>query len=172
VLEALPTRYWLHEKIEQQRIVQLATSVQGTVYVLGTRRGKVKCQTCGTLVMEYQGTKQTAGISDLVIIMPKARYLSAAGTAIDEDGAEYDRGQHFGPCLLFFEAKSPERAKLKNSGMSTEQCEFRDLIVALGIEGVEHCVGTYDAFIAWCCAHGYCRVDAFPHYRQPKAVNA
>jgi len=152
-----------HEKIEQSRIVQLATSVQGTVYVLGTRRGRVKCPSCGTFVQEYQGTKQTAGISDLVIFLPRARYLSDAVPGIGINPAS---AQYFGPCLLFLEAKS------KDGRMSPAQRAFRDLVVGLGIERVEHCVGTYDDFIRWCCAHGYCRVDSFPHYRQPKAVSA
>lgn len=142
------------EKVEQQNIVQLAQSVQGKVYVLGTRRGKVKCPTCGTWVQEYQGTKQTAGISDLVMLLPTARYAKPGTIAT-----------LYGPCLLFFEVKS------ETGRLSPEQRAFRDLVVSLGIERVEHCVGTYDAFIAWLAEHGYVRYDSFPHYRQPKAVN-
>lgn len=143
------------EKVEQANIVQLAAILGGTVYVLGTRRGRVKCPGCGTLVREYQGTKQTAGISDLVIFLPMARYPKPGTIAT-----------LCGPCLLFFEAKSATGRR------SPEQVHFAELVLSLGIERVEYCVGTYDAFIAWACARGYCRAEQFPYYRQPKAVGA
>lgn len=49
------------ESAEQQHIVQLARSLGGRVYVLGTKRKRT----------DFQGTCQTPGVADLVVFLPR-----------------------------------------------------------------------------------------------------
>lgn len=131
------------EKVEQDHVVQLVERVlQGKVYVLGTKRPKgSKCPSCGTFVQEYQGTRQTPGVSDLLCFLPPRP------------------GWPFHGRLVMVEAKSAE------GRMSSEQVEYQAWCRRVGID---HVVGTYDAFIAWCLQERYLTQNQVPHYRLPK----
>lgn len=59
------------EKHEQADTQRLLLALGAAVYVLGTRRpGGRPCPTCGTVVPESQGTRQTAGLPDLLAFLP------------------------------------------------------------------------------------------------------
>ena len=141
------------EKTEQAHIVQLLRSIGGAAYVMGTTRRRG----------DHPGTMQTPGIPDLMAFLPIARNRISAGFAIDEDGAAYERGQNFGPCLLFIECKAA------GGKMRPEQHAFKS---HCEIAKVAHLVGGLDAAIAWLTQHGYVNANQFPHYRQPKGVTS
>jgi hypothetical protein len=145
------------EKAIQSQGVSLLKSVGGAVYVTGTRRPRG----------DFQGTCMTPGIPDVLAFLPVARdrmdpdFVSRA-TLSDRVKAR-DAGYFFGPCLLFWEAKAP------GGRMSGDQQAFQ---LHCDVAKIAHVVGDLDALIAWLVAHGYCRSESFPHYRQPKAVSA
>lgn len=134
-----------HEKVEQAHILQLAAVIGAKYYVLGTRRSRGKaCPSCGTFVPEDQGTRQTPGISDLVLFLKRPPALT-----------DYEHAR----LLLFWETKSSSGRR------SADQDEFASWAADAG---VAYGCGTYNDFIAWCVRYGYCKTDQFPHYRQPK----
>lgn len=131
------------EAIEQQNIVGTVARLGGKCYVLGTKRGLVKCVTCGSLTPEHQGTKQTAGVSDVLAFIP------------------YRVGE-FAAVLLFIEAKAPSRARTKDAGLSPDQVEFRDWCARAC---QEHIVGGFNVFADWLIRKGIVKETAFAHYR-------
>lgn len=141
------------EKAEQSHIVQLLRSIGGAVYVMGTHRRRD----------DHHGTMQTPGIPDLMAFLPIARNLISAGIGIDDDGAAYERGAKFGPCLLFVECKAV------GGRLRPEQQAFQ---LHCDVAKVAHVVGGLDAVIAWLTAHGYVNATQFPHYRQPREGSA
>jgi hypothetical protein len=60
----------LDEKAEQAQILTLVAALGGVAYVLGTRRAQF-CGVCGGRNQD-QGTRQTPGIADLLVILPPA----------------------------------------------------------------------------------------------------
>lgn len=131
------------EAIEQQNIVRTVAQLGGKCYVLGTKRGLVKCVTCGSLTPEHQGTKQTPGVSDVLAFIP------------------YRAGE-FSAVLVFVEAKAPGRARTKNAGLSPDQVEFRDWCQRAC---QEHLVGGFNVFANWLIERGIVKETAFAHYR-------
>lgn len=131
------------EKHEQAAIVQLLRSIGAAVYVLGTRRPAGKpCPTCGTFVPEHQGTRQTPGLPDLYVVLPR-------------------RDSAYARDPLWIEVKAAA------GRLSEEQQTFQTL-ADLGRVG--HVVGGIDAVIAWLVDRGYLRTGQVPHYRLPAAA--
>ena len=118
------------EKVEQAHILQLIASVGGTAYVLGTRRPKG----------DYQGTRQTPGVPDVIAFVPKPTM----------------RG-HGMQIALFIEVKRSVGGRL-----SPEQSAFRD---HCRFSGQEHVVGGLNAVIAWMVQNGVITDRQVPHYR-------
>lgn len=116
------------EKTEQAHIVQLLVSIGAAVFVLGTRRP----------AGDYQGTRQTPGIPDLVAFLPSTR--------------EHGTRQVWIEC------------KAAGGRLRTAQQDFKALCECAN---VAHIVGTFDDVIAWLTAHAYVNANQFPHYRQP-----
>ena len=119
------------EKTEQANGVRLLYAIGcPRVYVLGTRRAKG----------DYQGTRQTPGISDVICFLP--RVLG----------------------VLFWEVKA------KGGKPSEAQAELAELVTACQTAGlgIHYCVGTYDDLIAWLTAFGLLKADQVPHYRLPR----
>lgn len=140
------------EKTEQAHIQQLLTSIGGMVYVLGTRRSRGKpCPKCQTFVPEDQGTRQTAGVADLIAFLPP-RPTDPRNLL-----PEFRTGR---PVLLFVECKAD------GGRLSPEQRVFRNH--CLDAE-VAHVVGGLNAVIAWLIPRHYVKAEQFPHYRQPAA---
>lgn len=136
------------EKVEQGHVIQLAVSLGGKVYVLGTRRPRGKaCPKCGTFVEEYQGTRQTPGISDLLIFLPIRGAVEGQAQAL----------------LVFDECKK------QGGQLSPAQREFREWCRRAA---QHHISGGLDAFIAFTVAQGLTKATQFAHYRQPPAVPA
>jgi hypothetical protein len=150
------------EKTEQAHIQQLLTSIGGMVYVLGTRRSRGKpCPNCQTFVPEDQGTRQTAGIADLVAFLPPRPKYEPMD--VDEETGSFSRFQAGRPVLLFVECKA------EGGRLSIEQRAFRDLCIDAEIA---HVVGGLNAVIAWLVPRHYVKAENFPHYRQPAAMNS
>jgi hypothetical protein len=110
------------EKAEQAAIVRLLASLGAKVYVLGTRRP----------AGDYQGTRQTPGLPDVLAFLP----LHAARRGHFEQSRE----------LLAIEVKA------KGGRLRPEQVVFRELCQQAS---VAHVVGGLDAVIAWLTARGY-----------------
>ena len=104
------------EKVVQQQIVQALTSVGGRVWVLGTRRPRG----------DYQGTRQTPGLPDLIAFLPPQKWLRRT--------------------LLFVEVKAAKGRLRPEQRHFQELCAFAD---------VEHIVGGLDAVLAWLAREGY-----------------
>lgn len=132
------------EKTVQHHIASLLASVGGRVYIIGTRRPKG----------DYQGTRQTPGIPDLMAFLPNWR-ARAASNACQEEGWVSDADQTL---LLFVEVKAaggrlrPEQAQFKAHCMHAH---------------VAHVVGGLDDVIAWLVEEGHLKPDNVPHYRLP-----
>ena len=132
-----------HEAIEQRHIVELTQKLGGREWVLGTRRGQVKCKHCGERTPEHQGTKQTPGVSDLLLFVP------------------VPNGVRKQLVLLFCECKA------NGNTLTKEQREFREFCLAAS---QEHIVGGLNEFYAWLLHHGVVREHQVPHYRLPGAT--
>lgn len=129
-----------HEKVEQQHVVDLVGKIGGRVFVLGTRRGHVRCLHCGKDTPEHQGTKQTPGVSDLLLFVP------------------VPTGVRKQLVLVFFECKA------NGNTLSKAQREFRDLCVAAS---QEHITGGLNDLYAWLLQHQVVREHQVPYYRLP-----
>lgn len=128
------------EKTEQSHIVQTIALLGGKSYVLGTRRGTVRCINCGKQTPEHQGTKQTAGVSDVLAFLPLVNAPVGSPRAV----------------LVFVEVKAAR------GRMSTEQQEFREW----SLHACQaHVVGGFNAFADWLIERGICKETAFAHYR-------
>lgn len=136
------------ESIEQTNIVRTVEMLGGKCYVLGTKRGTVRCIHCAKPTPEHQGTKQTPGVSDVLAFLPH-RKLATPSTV-----------------LVFVEVKAEARANHKHGGMSAEQVEFREWCLAAA---QHHVVGGFNAFANWLIAQGFCSEQSFAHYRVAKA---
>lgn len=124
------------EKYEQATIVQLLEAVGGRVYTLGTRRRRgANCPACGTFVAEHQGTRQTPGLCDLLVYLPRRR-----------DWSQLWR-------LLLVECKAAE------GRLSPAQQDFRALAIGAG---VDHITGDAVAVEAWLRAQGYLKAEEPP----------
>lgn len=123
------------EKVQQSHIVQLLRGLGGQVYELGTRRARG----------DYQGTRQTPGLPDVLAFLPPSPRLSDP-LRIPRPYAQ----------LLMVEAKR-EGGKVRPA-----QREFQDWC---GRSGIHHVLGTYDAVVGWCIQHGYLKPESVPHYR-------
>ncbi len=140
------------EKAEQAAIVELAQTFGGLVWVLGTRRGRGKpCPKCGTFVAEHQGLRQTPGHPDLEIYLPTPAPLAPRVNPSS-------RGRR----LLFWESKAP------GGRPSDEQTAYAELARAAGID---HGMGTFDDFVSWAIAEGYCR-EIQPPFPLPREAHA
>jgi len=112
---------------EQNAGVQLLRFLKAAVYVSGTRRPKG----------EYQGTRQTPGIPDVMAILP-----NLAG-------------------VVFWEAKA------SGGRMSPEQLAFRVIVEQYEEAGlpVYHVLGGSGALVALLLRLGLVKADQVPHYR-------
>jgi len=125
------------EKHEQAQILKLLLSMGAMVYVLGTRRPRGRnCPRCGLFLEESQGTRQTPGISDLLVFLKDPHAVG-------------------GRTLVWIECK-------RHGGRLTEaQQTFRETCLAAQID---HVVGDLDDVIAWLIRAGYLREDQVGHY--------
>jgi hypothetical protein len=132
------------EKYQQHDGLKLLASMGADFYVLGTRRSRGKpCPKCKTFVPEDQGTRQTEGISDVLIFLPL------------QPGASHR-------VTLWWEAKHADGGRL-----SPAQVRFADLCRQAA---QEHCAGPLAALYAWLVEHGYLDRNRVPHYRLPMGV--
>ena len=127
------------EKAEQAHIIQTIRTLGGTVYEIGTKRPKG----------DYQGTRQTPGIPDLVVFLPL--------TKMGPDGC----------CTVWRQVWI--EVKAAGGRLRPEQAAFRDLSLAAC---VDHIVGGLDAVIAWLMREGYLNRDQVAHYRLPVEASA
>ena len=120
------------EKHEQAAGVGLLRYCQAAVYVSGTARRKG----------DYQGTNQTAGIPDVLALLPR----------------------NLG--VLWWEAKS------RRGKPSPEQEAFRAIVSGYEAAGlpIYHCLGPYDALRAKLVGIGLLRPDQVPHYALPASA--
>lgn len=107
------------EKLEQAAIVKLLRMVGASVYVLGTRRARG----------DYQGTRQTPGLPDLIAFVP-----DHSRTFVDQNRT-----------LLMVEVKAP------NGRPSDPQVEFCAHCQAAH---VAHVMGGVDAVLDWLTTRG------------------
>ena len=117
------------EKTEQSSGCRLLLTLGAALYVLGTRRPKG----------EYQGTRQTPGISDVIAFLPRTKGV------------------------VFWEAKASD------GRLRPEQWAFRTIVLLCeraGL-GIYHVVGGYDALIAFLVRLGLLVASQVPHYRLP-----
>jgi len=119
------------EKTEQANIQNLVRQLGGHVYTLGTRRARV-CGTCGAPA--DMSTRQTAGLSDLVVFLPPPPYLRVAP------------GERAPWVCLWVEVKG------QHGTVSFEQAMFRRFCLAAR---VPHVVGGLDAFLEFARAGGW-----------------
>ena len=125
----------LPEKVIQAQGVQLLAARGAKVYVLGTRRPKG----------DYQGTRQTPGIPDVLAFLPATW---SAGDA---------------PLQLWWEVKAA-------GGRATpEQLAFAEHCAHAGQEYVR---GDLDALIAWLIEHNFLKAENVAHYRRPETPHA
>lgn len=125
-------RPFADEKTEQASIINLVAQIGGVVYTLGSRRAQY-CGVCGSRTTD-QGTRQTPGISDLLVYLPPAppRRVGRA------------------PWVpVWVEVKG------KGGTLTAEQVAFRDITTRAG---VAHLVGGVDAVVEWLAAGGWIRV--------------
>jgi hypothetical protein len=127
------------EKAVQAHVVQLLRSIGGKVWVTGTKRPRG----------DFQGTRMTPGLPDLVAFLPPRAYRI-------QGDIPYAK-----PVLLFVECKAA------GGRLRPEQQEFRDLCQDCD---VAHIAGDLDAVIAWLSERHYVRASQFPTYRQPKSL--
>lgn len=123
----------LSEKVVQQQIVNTLRSLGAAVYVLGTRRP----------AGDYQGTRQTPGIPDVLAFVPCVLTASVV--------------------QLWVECKAP------GGRASVEQQQFR---ARCDQAGVAHVMGGLEELTAWLIERGIVRADRVPHYRLPAAVHS
>ena len=119
------------EKVVQQQIVRALTAVGGRVYVLGTRRP----------TGDYQGTRQTPGLPDVLAFLPP----QAGRPLITQT------------MLLMVEVKDA------GGRLRPEQAIFRDLCRQAD---VAHVTGGLDDVLAWLMDRGYLKREGVPWYRQ------
>lgn len=126
------------EAQEQLNICNMARSLGGKAYVIGTKRSK----------RDYShGTHQTPGIADLWLDLPTPRVrefprlLAAAGVTPE---------QLSGPIGLWWETKRQGEER------TDDQVEFGDRCVA---NGTPYGWGTYDTFLKWLIARRYLLPD-------------
>jgi len=136
------------ESVEQRHVVETCQSIGGRVWVLGTKRGTVKCQHCGRQTLEHQGTKQTPGVSDLICFVP------------DRRGLTLPTGEAKRVELAFVEMKALDGTQ------SEPQKDFETMCVAAGVR-YTLCRGL-NGFLALCIALGAIRPENVPHYRLQK----
>ena len=150
------------EKGEQAAIAQQVLWLGGWVYTIGTRRQRgQKCPNCGTFVQEWQGTRQTPGLPDLLIFLPKpgARRPSRALPLADLLAAIRLTPHQF----VVVECKAGKNR------MSDDQRIFRALCLAAGVDHIE---GDLDAFLGWCLEHGYLSTAQLSHGRLARVTNS
>jgi hypothetical protein len=121
------------EKVVQQQVVSTLRSLGAAVYVLGTRRPSG----------DYQGTRQTPGIPDVLAFVP-----CAARSTIEQ---------------IWVECKAP-------GGRPTrEQLEFRARCAQAGIA---HIMGGLEELTAWLIERGIVRAERVPYYRLPREARS
>lgn len=120
------------ETIVQHHVCQLLSSLGSAVYVMGTKRPKG----------DFQGTRQTPGIPDVMAFVPNRR----------------NPGSYI---LLFVECKAV------GGKLRPEQRTFRENCIAAG-QG--HVVGGLDDVIAWLLSAGLINASQVPHYRLPQVA--
>ncbi len=135
-----------HERIQQQQGRDLLASLGAKPYVLGTTRAK-KCWKCGEMTRDW-GTRQTKGISDVFVVLPKPRHPPI-----------HPRGR-----LLWWEGKKPG---FSPSDVEKEQYEFRELVLEAG---GEHVLGTLKDLCGFLIDGGWVRSDDVAHYKRPDAL--
>lgn len=128
------------EKTEQAHIIQTIGQVRGKVYVLGTRRPKG----------DYQGTRQTPGIPDLLVFLPPSPGSRTVMNGCSGPSVEWRQ--------VWIEAKAA------GGRLRPEQVVFAHHCLSAG---VDHIVGGLDAVIAWLIREGYLNRDQVAHYRLP-----
>lgn len=96
---------------------------------------------------DYQGTMQTEGIADVEAFLPPRRNTSMVLRRV----------------FLKWECKAV------GGRLRPEQREYQALCAEAD---VVHVVGPYDALVSWLAAHGYVKLESFPHYRQPGGATA
>lgn len=133
-----------HEKFEQNGGVKLLRSIGATVYTFGTRRSRgTRCTKCGEFVPNPdQGTRQSAGVPDVLAFMPRPRIASV-------------ERRH----ILWWEVKRPG-----GGAASDEQLQFRALCSETS---TLHCLGDINELIAFLIHCGYLKPANVAHYRQP-----
>lgn len=116
------------ERAIQTQCVRLLRSIGAAVWVMGTTRARG----------DYQGTRQTPGIPDVMAHLPHATGM------------------------LFLECKAP------GGRLRPEQQLFRDETVALADAGckVYHVTGGLNELIATLVALGLVKADGVAHYRR------
>ena len=119
------------EKSVQAQGVALLRSLGGAVFVLGTRRPSG----------DYQGTRQTPGLPDVLAFVPHRG--SGART------------------FVAWECKVP------GGRVRPEQREFAGLCFEAG---VAHVTGDLTALMAWLVEAKFLRADQLPASRQPKTA--
>jgi hypothetical protein len=120
----------LDEKAEQAQILTLVAALGGVAYVLGTRRAQY-CGTCGGRNQD-QGTRQTPGIADLLVILPPAP------TTYAQPGTPW--------VPIWIEVKG------RGGTLSVDQVAFRDYC----LKGRHpHIVGGLDAVVEYLEQHGW-----------------
>jgi len=145
---APPRAARVSEAVEQRHVIDTCVSIGGRVWVLGTKRGTVKCQHCGRPTLEHQGTKQTPGVSDLICFVPDRRGLSLPG----------------GTPKLFEHAYVEMKAL--DGTQSDPQKDFETMCLASGVR-YTLCRGL-NGFLALCIELGAIKPDNVPHYRVQK----
>jgi hypothetical protein len=117
------------EKTEQASGCKLLLTLGAAVYELGTKRPKG----------DYQGTRQTPGISDVIAFLPRTMGV------------------------IFWEAKAA------GGRMRPEQWAFRAIVLMCERAGLRiyHVLGGYDALIAALIRLGLLVESQVPHYRLP-----
>lgn len=108
------------EKAEQAAIVMLLERLGAKIWVLGTRRPKG----------DYPGTRQTPGLPDLLVCLPRCARLGWRMTRLEIE------------------------VKTKQGRTSDAQLEYQALCRATGIS---HILGGLDDVLAWLRARGYVR---------------
>lgn len=122
------------EKTEQAHIVQLLRSIGADVWILGTRRAKG----------DYQGTRQTPGLPDVLACLPWKGNISGG----------FRR-------MVAIECKSATGRLRPAQEYFAACCQESDML---------HVVGGLDAVIAKLVELGYLKAENVAHYRRPEAV--